>query len=372
LDKKKVGKAIAYLRKRAGYTQKDLADRIGISDKAVSKWERGLGLPDITYLGKLSILLDTDTDSLLSGDVIHHDKEWCGLLILPNNICGVTTGTIVYDKPMVYYLLSYFLLVGIRHIYIVCNKSDQNYMENELGNGEKLSIHLNYCGNKLEQAFQSLSDTTNGHNNVMTVFGRSFIYGVDQTRFFQRAMSRKDKFTILSLPKKIEQENLYVYGKVKESNTYENNLISFNDSMKVVMPNSEEKIHTQYDYYQIPILFCPKYMLSELFTVNDSHVYVNISRYKDKQIYTEVLDRGYVEMPMNNSDQILDVSSFVRLVQNACGMKIYCLEEIAWRRGMITLDELRKFGEIKHQTKYGQYIISLTKKYENEIKQVND
>ena len=75
MDVAKVGKAIAYLRKRAGYTQRDLADRIGISDKAVSKWERGLGLPEIGYLRKLSILLDTDTDSLLTGDVVHHDSS---------------------------------------------------------------------------------------------------------------------------------------------------------------------------------------------------------------------------------------------------------------------------------------------------------
>ena len=85
----KVGHAIAYLRKRAGYTQKDLADRLGVSDKAVSKWERGLGLPDVSLLGKLSILLDTDTDSLLAGDVIHHDRGWHGLLVLEDSSCGI-------------------------------------------------------------------------------------------------------------------------------------------------------------------------------------------------------------------------------------------------------------------------------------------
>ena len=74
MNDNKIGAALSFLRKRAGYTQKDLADRIGISDKAVSKWERGLGLPDISYLRKLSILLDTDSDSLLAGDVIHHDN----------------------------------------------------------------------------------------------------------------------------------------------------------------------------------------------------------------------------------------------------------------------------------------------------------
>ncbi len=85
MDIEKVGKAISCLRKRAAYTQKDLRDRIGISDKAVSKWERGLGLPEIGYLRKLSILLDTDTDSLLAGDIFHHDGSWSGVVVIDNN-----------------------------------------------------------------------------------------------------------------------------------------------------------------------------------------------------------------------------------------------------------------------------------------------
>ena len=75
MDTQKVGQAIAYLRKRVGYTQKELADRIGVSDKAVSKWERGLGLPDIGLIGKIAILLDSDTDSLLAGDLVHHNSD---------------------------------------------------------------------------------------------------------------------------------------------------------------------------------------------------------------------------------------------------------------------------------------------------------
>lgn len=136
----KVGKAIAYLRKRAGYTQKDLADRIGISDKAVSKWERGLGLPDISYLRKLSILLDTDTDSLLAGDVVHHDHLWSGVLLLDENDCGIGAGTIIYDKPLIYYLLSYFLLIGIHDVTILGTESDKEYIEKTLGDGKNLGL----------------------------------------------------------------------------------------------------------------------------------------------------------------------------------------------------------------------------------------
>lgn len=71
----KIGKVISFLRKWADYAQKNLEDRIGISDKAISKWEWGLGLPGIGCLRKFFILLDMNTDSLLAGGVAHHNSS---------------------------------------------------------------------------------------------------------------------------------------------------------------------------------------------------------------------------------------------------------------------------------------------------------
>ena len=142
VDIGKVGKAIAYLRKRAGYTQKELADRIGISDKAVSKWERGQGLPEIGYLRKLSILLDTDSDSLLAGDVAHHDSGWYGIIVLDENGYDIGAGTVIYDKPLINFLLSYFLLVGIKNIMIICTDADRKYINRSLGDGSDYGIKI--------------------------------------------------------------------------------------------------------------------------------------------------------------------------------------------------------------------------------------
>lgn len=365
LDKEKLGMAIAYLRKKVGYTQKDLANRIGISDKAVSKWERGLGMPDIAYLGKLAILLDTDIDSLLAGNVIHHDKEWKGLLVLPENMKGVSAGTIIYDKPLVYFLVSYFLLVGIKQICIVCNKNDQNYIMSEFGYGKSLGIKLHYCGQEKDEVIRNFDDSAR-YENLMVVFGRSFIYGVDQTRFFQRAMAHKDRITILSLPKKIEKSEYEINPSMSAFGNIDNLLLSFNDNRKVVASDSEEKVHTQYDYYEIPVFFCPANRITDLSALTgDNFFTISLSECRDEQLYTEVLDRGFVEMPMNNMNQVLDVSDFTRLVQNACGMEIYCLEEIAWRRGMISLEKLKEFGYEKRETNYGKYILGLTDRYEN-------
>lgn len=338
MEIKKVGDAIAYLRKRAGYTQKDLADRIGISDKAVSKWERGLGLPDVSYLAKLSILLDTDTDSLLAGDVIHHDKSWRGLLMLEENQYGIGASTIIYDKPLVYYLLSYFLLVGVRDIVIGCTQSDKDFLLQEFRDGSKLGIRLAYFVDDSDDELRRIENT-----NVMVVFGRSIIYGVDQTRFFQSAMKDKEHLTILTLPRKATSARR----------------IHFDENKKIIEQNNAKQVRTQYEYFDIPVLFCPA---SAIKPGNCGlNIQTTISNYaEDNDVYTVVLDRGYVEFSIDNWDDVADASKFVQIVQKACGMHIYCIEEVAWRRGMISLDALRTFGIQKSDTEYGKYLLSLS------------
>lgn len=332
MDIEKVGNAIAYLRKRAGYTQKDLADRLGISDKAVSKWERGLGLPDVVYLGKLSILLDTDTDSLLQGDIIHHDQGWKGLLIIDENPCGIGASTIVYDKPLVYFLLSYFLLVGIRNIRIVASEEDRAFIAREFDGGGKIGVRLSFSGDE-----EDPDDC-----GMMTVFGPSIIYGVDQTRFFRRAMQSKNRLTILSLPRR-ESSSRRVF---------------FDMDRKIVEEDIEEQLRTQYDYSDLPVLFSPAQVLRGCRTSGD--VRAAISRYAEtNDIYTQVLDRGFVEFTLNDWSAVRNAAEFVRLVQEACGMNIYCIEEVAWRRGMIGTSRMKELGLGRKDTKYGRYILDL-------------
>lgn len=335
MDAVKVGKAITYLRKKVGYTQKELADRIGVSDKAVSKWERGLGLPDTSIIGKLAILLDSDTDSLLAGDLVHHNTGWTGLLILGENPQGINVSTVIYDKPIIYFLLSYFLLMGIREIRIVCNENDRHYLKNLFQDGRMLGLKLSYSPTVPEQVYED-SDS-----NVMIVTGMSFIYGVDQTRFFQKAMLDKEKITVLSLPKKKSDSPTRIY---------------YDSDKKVVTSEDGEKLRTQYDYYQIPILFCPSKMIEKM-KLNETKA-ISFQSVKE-DIYTVILDRGFVEIPITTWEDVMDASLFLKTVQKACGMQLYCIEEIAWRRGMISHEDFYKLGAEKQNTSYGQYILDM-------------
>lgn len=335
MDALKVGKAIAHLRKKVGYTQRELADRIGVSDKAVSKWERGLGLPDTSIIGKLAILLDSDTDSLLAGDLVHHNTGWTGLLILGENPQGINVSTVIYDKPIVYFLLSYFLLMGIREIRIVCNENDQSFLEKQFQDGSILGLKLFYSRTAWGKEYGS------GGPNVMVVSGMSFLYGVDQTRFFQKAMLNRDRTTVLSLPKKKSGSPARIY---------------YDSDKKVVTSEEGEKLRTQYDYYQIPIMFCPSRVIESM-ELNETE---EISfKHSEEELYTVILDRGFVEIPINTWNDVMDASLFVKTVQKACGMQLYCIEEIAWRRGMISHEAFYKLGMEKRDTSYGQYILEM-------------
>ena len=117
MDALKVGRSITFLRKRYRMTQRTLADCLHISDKAVSKWERGLAMPDVSLLGKLSVILDTDIESILEGNIASFDVHWNGVLEM-DYPRGIDASTLVYDKPVVYLQLSFFMLAGITNIHI--------------------------------------------------------------------------------------------------------------------------------------------------------------------------------------------------------------------------------------------------------------
>lgn len=168
------GKLIAKLRKDAGYTQASLANALNVTDKAVSKWERGYGQPDTALLPQLAKLLDCDMEILISGLSDYKDHEWTGLLILDGG--ETSASTMVYDKPLIHYLLSYFLLVGITTVDIKTDPKEYDYIR---------SLHLEQYGFKI--AFSQIIRANN-----MVVFDKSLLFGANLTRMFQNYMAADD------------------------------------------------------------------------------------------------------------------------------------------------------------------------------------
>lgn len=176
MDLKKIGKLISESRKQAGYTQKQIADFLYVSDKAVSKWERGLSVPDQILLPKLSMILDVDIEHLIPNQLFETPKNWEGILILDDSI---DSSAKVFNKPMIYYLLSYFMLVNIRRITIIgCNKKYIN------------SLKLNKYGLVINYEIERNS------NNKMIVYGRTLLFGANITRLFKSFMDQDNNIKI--------------------------------------------------------------------------------------------------------------------------------------------------------------------------------
>lgn len=268
------GKTIAKLRKSAGFTQASLAEKLGVSDKAVSKWERGIACPDTSVWNQLSILLDTDIESLLYG--YDSAEYWIGVLVLNPLVNSATT---IYNKPMIDYLLSQFLLVGIREIVIVgeCYPIDVD--------GVSISIT-----NVLNHRFTK---------NAFIIYGNRFIYGPNLTKHFKRAMSRGSVTVIAAMKAKGD------YGLAV-------------DSDKNAVLSDESGINK---YYALPYVFAPKNSLINEF-----------SSLIGNKVCVETMVRGMVCFDIKTPDDIYQMSGFVKMMEENTGEKIADLQEIVKRR----------------------------------------
>lgn len=292
MDLSKTGKTIAKLRRSAGFTQASLAEKLGISDKAVSKWERGIACPDVSLWNKLSILLDTDIESLIYGD--EEKSEWRGLLILDES---VPLSTIVYNKPLIHYLISQFLLVGIRDI-IIFGACDSFELP-----GVKISFLTKTL--ELNQRFTT---------PVFVIFGNSFLYGPNLTKHFKRAMSRTEGITIISSMKRKGKYPIFV-----------------DENRKAAL--AEELLPNQ--YYAEPFVF---------FSINSGYTkYISYEDIlKDNNLNTETMERGMMSFQISTFDDLFQLAEFVRLMEKQANERIGCVEEILIRRGIVEYEDVKK------------------------------
>lgn len=318
VDASETGKIITQLRKMAGYTQKTLADALGVTDKAVSKWERGLACPDIALLPKLSVLLDTDIESVLTGSPVHHEKNRKGLLVLEDKE-AVRPAMLLYDKPLVYYLLSYFLLVGIKEILIVSSTRYCTDINNFIGNGTRLGLEIKkvsyFNGSNLSDVLKDNSKFVFG-NNIMFLYGSVFLYGLSMTRQLQTFMMQDAIVT-----------RLVTYG------------------------GSD-----------IPLLFCRKELWNFALKENFGTIEEFMDLLKKKaHIKQRRLGRGMISFHLSSFDDVTKAALFVQLVEKTQGEYIAGLEEIVWRRGLISKEQLFQLGQEVEDVDYREYIFSLVK-----------
>ena len=301
MDLNKTGRTIARLRKQAGLTQAGLAEKIGVSDKAVSKWERGIACPDVSIWNKLSILLDTDIESLIYG---HDSKnEWKGVLFLDNSVPASTT---IYNKPLIHYLLSQFFLAGISDITII-------------GDCGPISLP----GVQITVAESAVGLNRRFTGPAFFICGNSFLYGPNLTKHFKRAMSRTDGITIISTMKR---KGLYP--------------ITVDTDRKAVFTNDI----TVNQYFAEPFVFVP----SNCEYSQDQSFYdvINGARFN-----VETMVRGMASFDISTYEDAFRFSEYVKLTEDMTGERIGCVEEILLRRGLATYDDIIKICD-KDTAKY--------------------
>lgn len=257
------GEIIQELRKRAGFTQKSLAEALHITDKAISKWERGICLPDVTLLPRLSLLLDVDLDVLVSKNI--EKEKWIGFI----DIKDCDFSQIVYDKPLIYYILSHYLLLGILDIYVLTNEKNKVFLKNEIF--KRIGFRFQY--------------KKPSNQNMMIINQPWFVFGSDLTQQFYGAM-------------------------LSERNT------------KLIPEN------------QKPVFY---------FSFGNDYLKDYSSFIKSSSKRT--LGRGMVCLDMGNTDKILEVASFIKTYQSNSGLLIGSIEEIAYRHGRITQQDLYEFAK---------------------------
>lgn len=260
----------------------------------------------------------------------------------------------IYDKPLIYYPLSILMLAGIREVLIISTPEDTPVYEKLLGTGEQLGMALSY---KVQDTPRGLADAFIlgeefiGDDSVCLILGDNVFYGQDMTKVLRRAMENKVGATIFGYP-------------VKDPRAF--GVVEFDKDRKVI--SIEEKPQNPKSNYAVPGLYFYDNRVVEIAkNVKPSArgeieiTAVNNAYLEMGELNVTLLARGFAWLDTGTPEGMLKAAEFVAAVQDRQGFYVSCIEEIAWRRGFITTEQLAALGESLKMTDYGQYLLSLTK-----------
>ena len=258
----------------------------------------------------------------------------------------------VYDKPMIYYPLSTLMLAGIREILIISTPRDLPVFEDLFGTGEQLVLRMEYAVQEyprgLADAFIIGADFI-GQDSVALVLGDNIFYGQSFSRVLREAASREKGATIFGYYVRDPRE----YG-----------VVEFDESGRAL--SIEEKPENPKSNYAVPGLYFYDNEVVEIAkNVKPSArgeieiTSINNEYLRRGSLMVETLGRGFEWLDTGNHNSLLDAADFVAAVQKRQGMYISCIEEIAYKRGFITKEQLLKLAEPLMKTDYGKYMVEV-------------
>lgn len=260
----------------------------------------------------------------------------------------------VYDKPLIYYPLSMLLLASINEILIISTPHDLPLYKELLGDGSRIGIKLFYKEQEnprgLADAF-IIGEDFIGNDSVCLILGDNVFYGSSMTTILKDAINNNAGATIFGYQVKNPTE----FGVVE----FDTNKKPIGIQEKPTNPKSNYAIPGLYFYNNDVVKIAKTIKPSargeiEITAINNEYL-------KKGKLEVKLFERGVAWLDTGTPDGLINASQFVQTVQKRQGLYLSCIEEIAWRRGFITAEQLKQLGEELKNTEYGVYILNLVK-----------
>lgn len=258
----------------------------------------------------------------------------------------------VYDKPLIYYPLSILMLANIREILVISTPEDTPRYRELLGDGSRIGIRLEYAVQEepkgLAQAFL-IGEEFIGDDSVCLILGDNVFYGMNFPNMLLRVREQNQGATVFGYP---------------VMNPTDFGVVEFDENGKVI--SIEEKPQKPKSNYAVPGLYFYDNKVIEYAKAIKPSARGELEISSVNSLYLEkgelnvmLLGRGMAWLDTGTPTGLLKAAEYVETIQSMQGMYVSCIEEIAWRRGFITTEQLRALGEELNMTDYGQYLIAL-------------
>lgn len=261
----------------------------------------------------------------------------------------------VYDKPIIYYPLSVLMLAGIRDILIITTPEDNAAFRRLLGNGADFGIRLQYAvqpsPDGLAQAF-IIGEGFIGNDNVCLVLGDNIFYGQSFTQTLQQAAAKTHGATVFGYQVKDPER----FGVVEFDEHF--NALSIEE--KPQQPKSDWAVTGLYFYDNRVAEFAKQVKPSARGELEISDL--NQMYLEDGTLSVQLLGRGFAWLDTGTHESLHEAAAFVRTIQNVQALQVACLEEIAWRNGWLSSEQLATQAAPMRKNAYGQYLLRLLEK----------